>query len=139
MIDADKEESYLCEVVYNKATKLPVRQIFTLNGLMESPPDDRPAETHFDDRGQPKRMIWRSEDIPHRDPSLGPAMIVMHETTRVNLIEHYKFNGLSHRSEFEPAYIERDERGNIVRTEYYLHGNKISPPAAGGPKNNGPK
>ncbi len=128
MIYTDKgEKSYQTETVYNEQTGLPVRQLTKLDGLLQSPPDDTPAQVLFDDQGRIREMVWWDQGKEHRDVMKGPAKVKINPENGVHILECYRLENNLSRTRTEPALIQRDpESGEVIRCEFHLHGVKIT-------------
>lgn len=127
MYAAEDETVYRTETVYNDRTGLPIRQLTTLNGMLQSPPDDTPAQVLFDEHGRVREMVWWHRGKEHRDPSAGPAVIKLNPKNGVHAVERYKMHGETSRSRNEPALIVRHpDTGEIELVEYYVHGVRVT-------------
>lgn len=123
------ETVYTTETVYSEETGLPVRQLTRLDGTLQSPPDDTPAQVLFDDFGRVREMVWWDQGKEHRDPKKGPAIIKVDPDSGVHTVERYKVKGRTSRSVSEPAFICRmPETGEITRLKYYQDGVELPNP-----------
>jgi len=119
----DGETIYQTEVVYNDKTGLPVRQLTTLNGVLQSPPDGTPAQVLYDEHGRVREEVWWHAGREHRDPRVGPALIKYNPENGVRYVERYMVDGRSSRTPSEPALIIRDRvTGKMTETAIFLHG-----------------
>lgn len=133
MIFADKGETiYTTETVYSDETGLPVRQLTWLGSVLQSPPDDTPAQVLFDDFGRVHEMVWWHKGEEHRDPKKGPAVIKLNPDNGIHILERYELAGKISRSSTEPALICRDRTtGKVTLVEYYLDGVRLSQSPSG--------
>jgi len=126
------ETVYQTETVYNDETGLPVRQLTRLGGVLQSPPDDTPAQVLYDEQGRIIEKVWWDDNKEHRDKNKGPAVIKINPENGTHIIERYKNRGKNSRSRTEAAYIARDPNsGQIIRTAYYLDGIELQPSTKG--------
>lgn len=131
VIYADEGETvYTTETVYSDETGLPLRQLTWLDGELQSPPDDTPAQILFDESGRVREMVWWDQGKEHRDPKKGPAIIEVDPDSGTHTMERYKVAGKTSRSTSEPAFICRNrENGEITRLKFYLNGVELPDPA----------
>lgn len=124
MIFADEGETvYQTQTVYNDRTGLPVRQLTTLDGVLQSPPDGSPAQVLYDNRGRIREEVWWHAGKEHRDPQIGPAVLKYDPDTNVCYVERFMVNGNISRTPTEPALIVRDRTtGQVVEEAIFLHG-----------------
>jgi len=126
------ETVYQTETVYNDETGLPVRQMTRLNGILQSPPNDTPAQVLFDYKGRVIEKVWWDNNQEHRDILKGPAVIKINPENGVHIFEHFKKRGENSRSRTEPAFIARNPNtGEVSRTAYYVGGEELKLPARG--------
>ncbi|GAA6176733.1 hypothetical protein NBRC116593_26520 [Sulfitobacter pacificus] len=130
MIYCKKGESvFVTETVFDDETGLPTRQLTTLNGVLQSPPNDTPARVVFDDLGRICEMAWYSAGQEHRDLSKGPAVVEINPDNGICISERFKIKGNTSRSRSEPALLIRNEEtGDLIGTAYYLDGVEIAAP-----------
>jgi len=122
------ETVYQTETVYDDVTGLPVRQLTTLNDVLQSPPDDTPAQVLFDEQGRIREMVWWDNGKEHRDIDKGPAKIKINPENGVHVVERFKRHGETTRSRAEPALVIRDpDTGEVVRNAFYVDGVEVSP------------
>lgn len=111
-------------------------EYWLLNGVEESPSEDRPSTILYDSEGRIQTMLWKKQGRFHREE--GPAWIEIEPKNRVHTSEMFYFEGRCHRSNRQPAQIERHAiSGEITKVRYFEHGvekhwRKL-PPVASGP------
>lgn len=111
------------QTVYDDRTGLPVRQLTTLNGVLQSPPDGSPAQVLYDNLGRIREEVWWHAGKEHRDPQVGPAVLKYDPDTKIRYVERYMVKGHISRTPTEPALIVRDRTtGQIVEEAIFLHG-----------------
>ena len=80
--------------------------------------DDLPAHIDYDEQGRPVRMSWNSNNISHREN--GPQTININPENNIIYRERWLKHGKFHRSDNNPAVVERDPAdGRIKKTEYW--------------------
>lgn len=57
----------------------------------------------------------------YRHNDLGPA-IIHYQANGLRLREYYYKNGVLHRDDFKPSYLEYDSRGNVFYKQYFNNG-----------------
>lgn len=112
----EEEDVYVTETTFNRKTGLPVFRRTSLNGALESPPDDSPSLVHYDELGRPDRMEWHRAGQWHRDP--GPSVVYINPDNGVHVVERFEHYGVARDLTYSPSRIVRDRDSGEISNQY---------------------
>ena len=110
-------ETYTTETKYSVETGLPLVKFVRLNNVLQSPPDDTPSYTLYDEQGRVTLMKWHHQGQVHRNGA--GAVIYVDPETKIHTSEGFYIEGQPRRRSLGPYIISRDRMtGEVTREQF---------------------